>query len=154
VKNKSVKSINNQEGMTLVEVMASLVILSLLCVSLLGLYTSSQLWISNAGVRVQASGYATAIMENIRARSERLTTITMTGTPPSVTYLDTDIAHATFNLSPLSVEVNDPAKFMEQVKISPYTPGGNNLYTVMVTVSWVRGGKNNSYTLTSVVAAR
>lgn len=153
-KNKRTRLINNQEGMTLVEVMAALVILSLLCVSMLGLYTSSQMWISKAGVRVQASEYAAAIMENIRARSEKLNSVTMTGSPPTATYMDTDISHSAFSLSPLAMVVNDPARFTEQVKISPYSPGEHNLYSVTVTVSWVRGDKNDSYTLTSVVAAR
>lgn len=147
-------NICKQQGMGLVEVLASLVILSLLAVTVMTVFTTSQVWIMKAGKRVQANEYASAIIENVRANSDRLSGVVLTGDPPTRTYIDTSTEHTAFSIPQLDLSVADPAKFSEQVTISQYITDNNNLYKIEVTVAWTQGGTNDHLDLSTVVGAR
>lgn len=143
-----------QQGMGLVEVLASLVILSLLTVSFMTIFTTAQVWIMNSGKRVQASEYASSIMENVRANSDRLTAVTLTGNPLAKTYTDPDNAATKFSIPELNLTIDDPNRFSEQVMVSQFIPGNTNLYKIEVTVNWLTGSINNHVILSTVVRAR
>ncbi|MEA1960274.1 MAG: prepilin-type N-terminal cleavage/methylation domain-containing protein [Bacillota bacterium] len=66
------------EGFTLIEVLASLVLLSLLSVVLLGNFTASGIWIADAGKKTSARDYASSIIEMIRMHSSELSLLQLT----------------------------------------------------------------------------
>lgn len=142
-----------QQGMGLAEVLASLVILLLLTVSFMTIFTTAQVWIMKAGKRVQASEYASSIIENVRANSDRLSTVELTGNPLEKTYTDPNNSDSVFSISDLNLTVDDPNKFSEQVTVSQFTPGNSNLYKIEAAVSWLPGS-NNRVILSTVVRTR
>jgi len=58
---------HNEKGLTLIEVLASLVLLSILTVSILGVFTSTARWIAKGRQETTASHYASAVLEDLRA---------------------------------------------------------------------------------------
>jgi len=63
-------SIYNEQGLTLIEVLASLVLLSLLTVSILGIFTSTAKWVAKARQETTASNYASAVLEDLRLQRQ------------------------------------------------------------------------------------
>jgi prepilin-type N-terminal cleavage/methylation domain-containing protein len=73
--------IKKEEGMTLIEVMAALVLLSLLAVTLLSIFSTSGSWIRGTGKKTIAVQYANSIMDMIKADSLQLLNIDFTKDP-------------------------------------------------------------------------
>lgn len=57
----------NEKGMTLIEVMASLVILALISTTVAAVFTPASKWVKEARSETTASNYARAVLENLRA---------------------------------------------------------------------------------------
>lgn len=62
----------NEKGMTLLEVLVALVLLSLLASTVLAIFTPTTIWIKKARDETIASNYAFAILEDLRAHREKL----------------------------------------------------------------------------------
>lgn len=67
-----INCIKEENGFSLIEVMAGLVMLSLITVTLLGLFSTSSIWVTKGGQQTRASDYGVELLENIRAHAEKL----------------------------------------------------------------------------------
>lgn len=67
-----IDGIKKEEGMTLIEVLAALVLLSLLAVTLLSVFSTSGGWISGAGKKTRVVQCANSIMDTVKANSYQL----------------------------------------------------------------------------------
>lgn len=169
--------LKNQKGLTLVEIMAALVILSLLTVTLLSLFTASGSWINSAGQRTRASNYAASIIECIRADSAELVNIDFTGNPVYQVE-DTDTADDIFSFPVGNVNVNvcAPENMKAALTISPHndisyydtdvdTNGipeingeeiyfHHNLFDISVNIEWSQGTNNRVFEMSTILGAR
>lgn len=126
--------IKKEDGMTLIEVMAALVLLSLLAVTLLSVFSTTGGWIGGAGKKTSASQYANSIIEGIRARSTELKSIdwsdsssnpNVSGTPPVFSVNDSaDITDTMFSFylvpgtEASRVEIDAPRNYEATIKIN------------------------------------
>jgi prepilin-type N-terminal cleavage/methylation domain-containing protein len=76
-----IDGIKKEAGMTLIEVLAALVLLSLLVVTLLSVFSTSGGWISGAGKKTRAVQGANSIMDTIKANSTQLKQIDFSKAP-------------------------------------------------------------------------
>ncbi|MGI5911737.1 MAG: type IV pilus modification PilV family protein [Syntrophomonadaceae bacterium] len=72
---KSFNFYKQEEGLSLIEVMAALVLLSLSAITLLSVFTNTSQWIKSSGNRTIIMQYANAILESTRAQASDLTNL-------------------------------------------------------------------------------
>jgi len=121
------KGIYNEKGLTLIEVLVSLVLLSLLTVSILGIFTPTARWIAIARQETTASNYASAVLEDLREERN---------------YIDNkdDVPVEEF-LSDHNYPSQEMDAYITMKKISSF----ENLYNITVTVN--RSGDTESHIL-------
>jgi prepilin-type N-terminal cleavage/methylation domain-containing protein len=158
-----------EKGMTLIEVMAALVLLSLLAVTILSVFTTSESWVRGAGKKTIAVQYANSIIDAIRANSKDLNNADPVYTDDNSdgqfaftigssdividAPIDTIIANSTINISP----------HLD----SPYYPDadangkpdvnllfGDNLFDIKVTIEWEEAGHSRSFELSTIMGAQ
>lgn len=160
-----------QEGLTLIEVMVSLVILALITISFLTIFTTSGIWIVNAGKETIAQNYAASIIELVKAHSSDLALLAI----PELELSDTDITDQVFTLElvpgKVPLQVQAPPNMTATVYIRPYEDTlfydqdkdgvkdfekyfANNLLTVDVTVGWQEKGQDKTLQLSTITGAR
>lgn len=160
-------NINEEKAMTLLEVMAALVILSLLTVTLLSLFSTSGVWLAGANKQTRASEYAAAIIEVARAYANDINSATL-----PLNFEDNDIADDkfTFRMDPTDltgpeIEIEAPAKMKAVIDIkqhddSIYYAAGfnrtisNNLLDIKVTITWDESGHNRQQEFSTIVSLR
>lgn len=142
-------AISNQKGMTLIEVLAALVLLSLLAITSFTVITTSTIWVLKAGKSTQAMTMANSIMEDIRANSNTI---------PAGTFILND---GTGDDSLVFFEnYENPDKwgnFKAEVKITEVQydeTSANNLLEVKIKVTWQENNQNYAEELTSIVSRR
>lgn len=120
-------------GMTFLEVIVSLVLLSLIAVMFLPIFVTTTVWIRKAGDDSAAATYVNSIMEEIR--TNRNVIYDTAGTPTTPTALNITSTTAPASLSNLnaSIEMTPDASLI-------------NIYMVTVTASWTKNGQNRSFT--------
>ncbi|HZK44485.1 MAG TPA: prepilin-type N-terminal cleavage/methylation domain-containing protein [Syntrophomonadaceae bacterium] len=144
----------NQKGMTLVEVLVALVLLTLLSVSLLSVVTTSSVWVFKAGKSTKAMTLASSIMEDIKANSFVLT-------KAEGLYLD-NVLHLDVNDGGLGLCADymrnkNWADIIPEVTIRPFSCDDtltDNLIKVTVKVSWQEKGYEYCDEIISIVSRR
>ncbi|MGE5416846.1 MAG: type IV pilus modification PilV family protein [Acidobacteriota bacterium] len=63
-------NLHDQRGMTLVEVLASLVIITVVFTSVLSVFMSGMAWISGAARKTEAVNYAALVLEELKSHPE------------------------------------------------------------------------------------
>ncbi len=172
----------NEEAMTLMEVLVALVIMSILTMAFLPAFSTASNWITGAGKRTIARDYASSTIELIRANSIDLSKVVMAvGADPDnlldVAYCKSQSLSPgdkfTFKLDPskADLEVDVPSgmtamgvtgiklKIMKHLETGYYSAGmtrviNNNLFNVIVTVTWKQGGFDKELQMSTVIAAR
>jgi prepilin-type N-terminal cleavage/methylation domain-containing protein len=160
-------NLNEEKALTLLEVMAALVILSLLSVTLLSLFTTSGLWLAGASRQTIAGEYATAIIEAVRAYANDVNPATL-----PLHWEDTNLTDENFvfqvgpdNPASPQVAVKAPADMKAVVEItlfddSTFYGAGfertieNNLLQVTVIITWNEGGHSRQQELATIVSMR
>jgi type II secretory pathway pseudopilin PulG len=133
---RPLKWINNATGLTLIEVLASLALLSLMTVSILAAFTPAASWINKARRETTASNYATSILESLRSDRSK---IDNSNEGKTAHYVFPDYGYPWAGMS-------DEITRLERQN-SPY----NNLYDITVTVSWLEGSKTRSIKISTIV---
>jgi len=160
-------NINEEKGMTLLEVMGALVILSLLAVTMLSLFSTSGMWIAGAGRQTRASEYAAAVIEVARAYTNDINPASL-----PLKFEDDDIMDSkfTFRLNPADtsgpqIEIKAPVKMKAAIDIKQHNDNAyyaagfhktiqNNLFDIKVTITWNELGHNRQYELCTITSAR
>lgn len=143
--------INNKKGLTLIEVLTSMLLLTLLTISLYAVVVSSNIWISKAGKSTKAVCLANSIIEDLKANSYNIPvgvynrimiyeSIENNGLGLSTNYSDEKWGNYE-----ISVTINET---------SMVNTSANNLLEVIVEVSWAEGSINYEEKLTSLIARR
>lgn len=114
----------NENGLTLIEVLASLLILGLLAVSVTSIFIPASTWIYKARTETTASNYAFSILETFRADRSKLDS-SHTGKSAQNIFPESG-----FPWAGMSDEIN---------RMEPQAPPYEHLYDITVTVSWIEG---------------
>jgi len=139
---RPVKDPPDSEGMTLIEVLAALAVISLLAVAVSATLVNASGWNRLAADETKAVAYAAEMMEAIRASAGRLPGLS--GSTYSV---------GLGNWSDLAVSTSGERDGMQaQVSVSGYEIDAG-LYRVDVEVSWETVGKPHVIQLTGVIWA-
>ncbi len=127
---------NDETGLTLIEVLASLVLLSLMTVSILSAFTPAASWIGKARRETTASNYAAAILEDLRADRSKI-----------------DNSNVGKTAQELFPAYGYPwAGMMDEItRLECQNPPYNNLYNITVTVSWLEGTKTRSLEISTMI---
>lgn len=173
-------NIKQEEGMTLIEVMAALVLLSLLAVTLLSVFSTTGSWINGAGKKAIAVQYANSIIDAIKANSAELVNIDFAELPPDPAKNEMDDE---FNFSwakkdggVLEIMVPAPANTLKAEATmalskhddnSYYTdadgneivPAANryfkdNLFEIKAKIEWSEGENSRSIELSTIMEAK
>jgi len=162
--------LKNNTGFTLVEVLASLAILSLLAAFLLSIVTTTGVWTASAGKKTAATSYAASIIEQIRGYSKFLTQLSFEDTG-QMTFTDNNPEDSTLaiDFESETVNIHAPPGMKASVSISPhneilyYTSLGssitktfirNNLYEVKVQVEWEEAEISKKLEINTIISAR
>ncbi|PKM78582.1 MAG: hypothetical protein CVU90_00875 [Firmicutes bacterium HGW-Firmicutes-15] len=131
-----IKWINNETGLTLIEVLASLVLLSLMIVSILAGFTPAASWISKARRETTASNYATAILEDLRSDRSKI-----------------DNSNAGKTAQDLFPSYGYPWAGMKDkvTRLERQNAPFNNLYDITVTISWLEGNETRSLKMSTMI---
>ena len=126
---------NNQKGLSLIEVLASLVLLSLLACGMLVIFSPAARWIVGARHETTAVYFAAAILENLRWERTKI-----------------DPLNSGKNAQEIGLNVASSAPGMvgeiSLMQAMPYYP---NLYDVMVTVTWMEGKVPRSLSMSTII---
>lgn len=145
-------TISNQKGMTLIEVLAALVLLSMMTITLFTVVTTSTIWIFKAGKSTQAMNMANTIMEDIKANSNTIPV----GTFPH-NMLSEDIKDNGLGLSGDYRDSDKWGNMKAEVKVSEMqfdSTSRDNLLEVKVKVTWQDSKGNYMEELTSIISRR
>ncbi len=143
---------HNQKGMTLVEVLAALVLLSLVTICLFTMVTTSSVWVFKAGQSTQAMTMANTIMEDIKANSFAIPTGVF-----DRNMLQNDVADGGLGLSFDYGGADKWANLAPEVIIDNIEFEGSstdNLLQVTVKVSWQEQGREFHNQVISVISRR
>ncbi|MDD3364776.1 MAG: prepilin-type N-terminal cleavage/methylation domain-containing protein [Syntrophomonas sp.] len=126
----------NETGLTLIEVLASLVLLSLMTVSIMSAFTPAASWINKARRETTASNYAAAILEDLRSDRNKINN-----------------SNAGKSARDLFPAYGYPWAGMtdEITRLERQNPPYSNLYDVTVTVSWSEGTKTRSLQISTMI---
>lgn len=127
---------NDEFGLTLIEVLASLVLLSLMSVSILAIFTPASSWISKARRETTASNYASSILEDLRSDRSKI-----------------DNNNAGKTAQDLFPAYGYPWAGMTDsiTRLERQNPPYNNLYDITVTVSWLEGTETRSLQISTMI---
>lgn|GEM_PF-1664323 len=166
-----------EEGISLIEVMAALVVLSLTAVTFLTVFTTGSQWIRSAGDKKIAVQYASSVIEGLHAQSAQLDNLQM---PASgiIQMSDSNEGDGEFNLnweqegSPLlTINVFAPNDIIAEaiLKIYPYNEilcysneyndevidadgdGIKRLVAISVDIKWQDRNNNRTFTLATIM---
>jgi prepilin-type N-terminal cleavage/methylation domain-containing protein len=125
----------DQQGLSLIEVLASLVLLSLLAFSMLAIFSPVARWINAARHETTAVHYAAAILENLRSEREKI-----------------DPVNAGQTAQEIGLASVCPANGMvAEISLIQAQAAYPNLYDVQVTVTWTEGTVTQSLSLSTVI---
>jgi len=125
-----------EEGLTLVEVLLSLVMLSLITSGLIGVFVPTTMWVTRARNETTAANYAYAILENLRSDRETVTSFT-SGESADDLWGDHEYKPA------------EPGSISSSIVKSPL---GGDLFEITVTVSWNQGEQSHDITMISIIS--
>lgn len=173
--------LKREEGISLIEVMAALVLLSLSAITLLSVFTTASQWIRVGGDRTIVAQYANSIIESTIAQSSDLAGLEF---PASgvIEVSDSNELDDEFNFSlePAGMEMSAldiyaPASDLiaeATLKISPHDelsyypdengdgkvdislPFGENLFNIDVVIKWQERGHSRSFGISTIVGAK
>lgn len=124
-----------QQGLSLIEVLASLVLLSLLALTGLAIFSPVARWISAARHETSAVYLAAAILENLRSEREKI-----------------DPVNAGRNAQEIGLTGVCPASGMvDEISLIRAQAACDDLYDVMVTITWPEGNATKSLSLSTVI---
>ncbi|MDD4170614.1 MAG: prepilin-type N-terminal cleavage/methylation domain-containing protein [Syntrophomonas sp.] len=126
---------NNEIGQTLIEILAALVLLSLLAGSILAVFSPVAHWMTEARQQTTAVNYAASILESLRSEPEKL----------DESNAGKSAQELGLSCASLSPDLTNEITRLEPLAAYP------NLYDVMVTVEWAQGGENISLQLSTII---
>lgn len=180
----SEQATNKEKGMTLIEVMAALTLFCLMAVSLLSFFTTSSMWIVSGAKKTQATEYATSIIETLKAYSSNLDLNEISNLQPQhwdskednhFELIDEDTEDGFFYIklkeSKDAFKVKAPPGMTASLNLSQHDDSvfydkdddgyedftryiNNNLFNVLVTVTWTEAGHSRQFQMYTVVSAR
>jgi len=168
---KKIEKNRDEKGLTLIEVVASLFILTLVAVGVLSAFSTSGVWIGSARKSTVASGYAATIVDVVREHSIELNNVTLS---PDYQDVDNNTDDDTFvmDIGTKSVNIDAPRGMQAAVTVRKHddstyydtSGGGNpqvggkdvyfydNLYEMDVDISW--NGGSRDYNMSTIIGAR
>lgn len=126
----------NETGLTLIEVLASLVLLSLITVGITAIFTPAASWISKARWETAASNYAVAVLEELRSDRSKIVEGN-SGKTAQELFPASGYPWAGMSDTITRLEHQDP----------PY----NNLYDITVTITWREGTRPRSLQISTII---
>jgi prepilin-type N-terminal cleavage/methylation domain-containing protein len=129
---------NNYQGMTLIEVLAALILLSILAVTLVGIFTPTASWIYGARKETTACNYAAAVLEDLRSNRAVLASGVTRQTPSSLSLDETEYKPA------------DCPTMQAYISMSSRTES-TAIFDIAVTVEWTEGSQTRSMKLMTIM---
>ncbi|MEA4923980.1 MAG: prepilin-type N-terminal cleavage/methylation domain-containing protein [Syntrophomonadaceae bacterium] len=126
---------NNQKGLTLVEILAALLLLSWLAFSITAIFGPAATWIAKARLETTAVSFAASMLEELRAEPEKISPLDSAKTAGEMG-LDCE--------SPSAAMCGQIARMQPQ----PSLPG---LYEVTATVEWYQAGQPQSLQMVTLI---
>lgn len=126
---------DTQTGLTLIEVLAALLLLSLISASIPVIFGTAARWISQARMETTAVAYGVSILDNLRAEREKLDQ-TNTGKTAEKLYLG--------GASPYPGITGEITKMQPQLSFP-------NLYEVTLTITWFQSEQTHNLVLSTVI---
>lgn len=126
---------SKQQGLSLIEVQASLVLLSLLAFSMMAIFSPAARWIAAARQETTAVYFAAAILEKLRSEPGEL-----------------DPVHTGQTAQGMGLAVVNPGSGMvDKISRMQVQAAYPNLYDVTVTIAWPEGTMTQSISLSTVI---
>ena len=126
---------NYQKGLCLIEVLASLVLLSLLAFGMLAIFSPTARWIAGARHETTAVYFAAAILEDLRLERTKI-----------------DPLNSGKNVQEMGLGMVCPVSGMAgEISLMQALPYYPNLYDVTVTVTWIEGAVPRSLSMSTVI---
>lgn len=124
-----------QKGLTLIEVLTALLLLSLVSLSIPAIFSPAAQWINKARIETWAVNYAASLLDELRCEPEKI-----------------DEVNCGKTAAELSLVCASPCPGMtgqiSRMQPLPYAP---LLYDIMVTVTWTQGGQMHTLNLSTVI---
>lgn len=130
-----INDLYNEKGLTLLEVLATLVLLSLLTVSSMSIFNPTFNWIIKSGHRTAANCYAASVLEDLRVNRDKITIVS-----------NVAVSQLGFRQEYKAREMNAEISMFARDEIE-------DLFDVIVTVTWVEGSKECSLHLNTILRA-
>ncbi|MDD4802183.1 MAG: hypothetical protein PHF24_04490 [Syntrophomonas sp.] len=128
--------IKNERGLALLEVLAAMVLISLLTICIMSSFCSSANWVSKARHESAASSYAASILENLRAERSKINNSNAGQTAQEL------LPGCGYPWMGMTDKIN-----RMQSRPAPY----NHLYDITVTVYWREGVNMESRQLSTII---
>jgi prepilin-type N-terminal cleavage/methylation domain-containing protein len=125
----------DQKGLSLIEVLAALLLLSLLAVSIPAIFGPAATWVYKARTETAAVNYAASLLEELRSEPEKIDELNTGKTAEEVSLL---------------TESPYPGMISQITRMQPQQTMPN-LYDVMVTITWSQGGQPYNLQLSTVI---
>lgn len=128
----------DKQGLTLIEVLITLVLLTLLASTVIAVYTPADLWIQQARHETEASFYARSILDNLRADRNK---INATNHGKSADEIWSGHYYKPSGLSDLTSTID----------IEKHPADLNRLFNITVTITWIEGHRPYTLVLKTVM---
>jgi len=129
---------NDDRGITLIEVLATLIMLCILTVTMLGIFISTANWVNRARKDTTACNYGAAVLEDLRSNRTALVS-GVTRQIPSAVFLDET------NYRP-----TDSPTMQAYISMSSRTESAS-IFDITVTVEWKEGTQTRSLTMMTIM---
>lgn len=125
----------SQSGLTLIEVLAALLLLSLVSLSIPAIFGPAAQWISKARLETTAVNYAASILDELRSERGKINEFNNGKTAEELDLVcESPYPGMTGQITQMQPQASLP-----------------NLYDVRVTVSWSQGGQTHNLQLSTVI---
>ena len=128
----------NDQGMTLIEVLAALILLSIFAVTLLGIFAPAANWINMARKETTASNYASAVLEDLRSNRGALLSDVTYQTPSALLLNETEYKPSECPTMQAYITIRSLKELTSIINIT-------------VTVEWMEGGQTHSLELMTLM---
>jgi len=126
---------HNQKGLTLIEVLTALLLLSLLAVSIPGIFGPVATWTCKARSETTGVNYAASLLDELRLQPDKIDELNIGKTAEELG---------------LVCDSSYPGMTSQITRMQPQ-PSMPNLYDVMVTVTWLEGGQPHNLQLATLI---
>jgi type II secretory pathway pseudopilin PulG len=130
--------INDERGMSIIEVLATLILLCIVTITMLGTFAPTASWINTARKETTASNYAAAVLEDMRSNRSVLASGVTRQTPSALSLDETEY------------KPSDSPTMQAYITMSSRSES-SLIFNITVTVEWIEGAQTRSLKLMTIM---